>query len=51
MFLLLWNSFLIAFGVLLPLMNPLGSALVFLGLVGDAPPNVYHVPGAPHRHQ
>ena len=40
--LLLWNSFLIAFSVLLPLINPLGSALVFLGLVGDAPPQVYH---------
>ena len=40
-FLLLWNSFLIAFSVLLPLMNPLGSALVFLGLAGDAPPQVY----------
>ena len=36
----LWNSFLIAFTVLLPLINPLGSALVFLGLVGDAPPHV-----------
>ena len=36
----LWNSFLIAFTVLLPLINPLGSALVFLGLVGDAPPEV-----------
>jgi len=40
--LLVWNSFLIAFSVLLPLINPLGSALVFLGLVGDAPPQVYH---------
>jgi multiple antibiotic resistance protein len=39
--LLLWNSFLIAFSVLLPLINPLGSALVFLGLVGEAPPQVY----------
>jgi multiple antibiotic resistance protein len=39
--LLLWNSFLIAFSVLLPLINPLGSALVFLGLVGDAPAAVY----------
>lgn len=38
---LLWKSFLIAFSVLLPLINPLGSALVFLGLVGDAPPVVY----------
>ena len=35
-----WKVFLIAFSVLLPLINPLGSALVFLGLVGDAPPNV-----------
>ena len=38
---LLWKSFLIAFSVLLPLINPLGSALVFLGLVGEAPPAVY----------
>lgn len=38
--LLLWKVFLITFSVLLPLINPLGSALVFLGLVGDAPPNV-----------
>jgi len=32
---------LIAFSALLPLINPLGSALVFLGLVGDAPREVY----------
>jgi multiple antibiotic resistance protein len=38
---LLWTSFLIAFSVLLPLINPLGSALVFLGLAGEAPPAVY----------
>ena len=38
---LLWNAFLIAFSALLPLINPLGSALVFLGLVGEAPPEVY----------
>ena len=38
---LLWNAFLIAFTALLPLINPLGSALVFLGLAGDAPPEVY----------
>jgi multiple antibiotic resistance protein len=37
----LWNSFLIAFSVLLPLINPLGSALVFLGLAGEATPIVY----------
>ena len=37
---LVWKAFLIAFSVLLPLINPLGSALVFLGLVGDAPPKL-----------
>lgn len=41
MHVLLWNSFLLAFSALLPLINPLGSALVFLGLVGEAPPHVY----------
>jgi multiple antibiotic resistance protein len=41
MLLPLWKSFLIAFSVLLPLINPLGSALVFLGLAGDAPLAVY----------
>ena len=35
------NSFLIAFSALLPLINPVGSALVFFGLVGDAPAPVY----------
>jgi len=39
--LLVWHSFLIAFSALLPLVNPLGSALVFLGLAGDVPPPVY----------
>lgn len=38
---LVWNSFLIAFSALLPLINPLGSALVFLGLVGQREPEVY----------
>lgn len=38
---LLWNAFLIAFSALLPLINPLGSALVFIGLVGEAPPEAY----------
>ena len=37
----LWTSFFIAFGALLPLINPLGSALVFQGMVGDAPGSVY----------
>lgn len=31
----------LAFSALLPLVNPLGSALVFLGLVGNAPHKVY----------
>ena len=41
MTLLVWNAFLIGFSALLPLINPLGSALVFLGVVGAAPPAVY----------
>jgi multiple antibiotic resistance protein len=39
--LLIWKSFLLAFTALLPLVNPIGSALVFLELVGDEPPLVY----------
>ena len=31
----------LAFSALLPLINPFGSALFFLGLVGNAPPEVY----------
>ena len=31
----------LAFSALLPVVNPLGSALVFLGLVGQAPDSVY----------
>lgn len=38
---LLWKTFLLAFSALLPLINPLGSALVFMGLVGSAPPQTY----------
>lgn len=38
---LVWSQLGIAFSALLPLINPLGSALVFYGLVGDAPPEVY----------
>ena len=37
----LLNSFLIAISALLPLINPLGSALVLFGLVGDAPVTTY----------
>ena len=36
-----WISFLLAFTTLLPLINPIGSALIFLGLVGDEPAAVY----------
>src|ERR1700729_487267 len=38
---IVWSQFGIAFSALLPLVNPLGSALVFYGLVGAAPPEVY----------
>jgi multiple antibiotic resistance protein len=38
---LVWISFLLAFTALLPLINPVGSALIFLGLVGDEPVVVY----------
>ena len=38
---LLWEFFALAFSALLPLINPLGSAFVFLGLVGIVPPSVY----------
>ena len=34
---LLWKYFALGFSALLPLVNPLGSALVFLGLVGVSP--------------
>ena len=38
---LLWEFFALAFSALLPLINPLGSAFVFLGLVGLVPAPVY----------
>lgn len=38
---LLWKYFAFGFSALLPVVNPLGSALVFLGLVGVVPPAVY----------
>jgi multiple antibiotic resistance protein len=38
---ILWRHFALGFSALLPLVNPLGSALVFLGLVGMQPPQVY----------
>lgn len=40
-FSILAKYFALAFSALLPLINPLGSALVLLGLVGDAPASVF----------
>jgi multiple antibiotic resistance protein len=37
----LWKHFALGFSALLPLVNPLGSALVFLGIVGLQPASVY----------
>jgi multiple antibiotic resistance protein len=37
----LWKHFALGFSALLPVVNPLGSALVFLGVVGLQPPAVY----------
>lgn len=39
--LLLWNYFVLSFSALLPLINPLGSALILLGLVGQEPAPLY----------
>jgi multiple antibiotic resistance protein len=38
---LIWKYFALGFSALLPLINPLGSALIFLGLVGHAPIDAY----------
>lgn len=42
MLLLFFQYLSLTFSALLPLINPLGSALVFFGLVGIAPREVYH---------
>jgi multiple antibiotic resistance protein len=39
--LLLWKFFVLSFSALLPLVNPLGSALIFVGFVGPAPIGTY----------
>ena len=39
---IIFKFFGLAFSALLPVINPLGSALVFLGLVGNAPAPVIH---------
>src|SRR5258708_13179399 len=38
---LLWKYFALGFSALLPVITPLGSALIFLGLVGNAPTESY----------
>jgi multiple antibiotic resistance protein len=38
---LLWKYFALGFSALIPLINPVGSALIFLGLVGAAPIETY----------
>jgi multiple antibiotic resistance protein len=38
---LLWKYFALGFSALLPLINPLGSSFVFLGLVDNAPIEIY----------
>ncbi len=38
----LWDYFVLSFSALLPLINPLGSALIFLTLVGQVPIPIYH---------
>jgi multiple antibiotic resistance protein len=42
-YMLFSKSFILSFTALLPLINPIGSALVFLGLVGDEAPEVYRL--------
>jgi len=39
--LIVLKSFVLAFSALLPVINPLGSALIFLGLVGTAPADLF----------
>jgi multiple antibiotic resistance protein len=39
---LLWASFLLAITALFPLVNPVGSALVFAELIGEEPSRFYH---------
>ncbi|MGP8253384.1 MAG: MarC family protein [Terracidiphilus sp.] len=38
---LIWTTFVLAFSALLPMINPLGSALNLMGIVGDVPPAAY----------
>ena len=38
---LIWTTFALAFSALLPMINPLGSALSLMGIVGDIPQSSY----------
>ncbi len=38
---LIWTTFVLAFSALLPMINPLGSALSLMGIVGDVPPGSF----------
>jgi multiple antibiotic resistance protein len=38
---LLWKFFALSFSALLPLVNPLGTALLFVGFIGPAPERIY----------
>src|SRR5882757_3153659 len=38
---LVFKYFVLAFSALLPVINPLGSALIFLGVVGSAPTDLF----------
>lgn len=38
---LIWNFFALFFSALLPLVNPLGTALLFVGIVGEVPIHIY----------
>jgi multiple antibiotic resistance protein len=40
---LLWRYFALAFSAFLPLVNPLGSALILVGLVGNVPLSLYRM--------
>ena len=39
--LLLWKFFALAFSALIPLVNPLGTSLIIVGIVGPVPLRVY----------
>ncbi len=38
---MIWTTFVLAFSALLPMINPVGSALTLMGIVGEVPPGTY----------